>query len=370
MEEQDYLAEPMAYDAERLKLARRRKIAEALIRTEAPGMVGTSGITAMSGPLGGVGAALSRGAGQYDLNRLDEQDKLLGQQEVGQNRRLLQAQGLDPDLAQAAPGIRSLIEKQLALKSAQEERGAQLAADREWKTQEAEANRIERGEQQAADRVAREDLRKLPTQHISITNTGGGQGKAPAGYRWTEDGNLAPITGGPADPAVKGDKPLTDAQAKDVVYGTRAAQAQNVLDSVGINYTPMKLDIARGAEKVPGGRALANTALLGEGEQMVDQAQRNFINAVLRRESGAVISPDEFSNARKQYFPEPGDGELVLKQKKANRELVISGLATGAGKVGAKDVEKEQANKQEPYVPKPKVKRKVWGGSVHGRFSF
>ena len=52
------------------------------------------------------------------------------------------------------------------------------------------------------------------------------------------------------------------------------------------------------------------------------QAARNFINAVLRRESGAVISPTEFAEARKQYLPQPGDNAAILAQKEANRNSV------------------------------------------------
>jgi hypothetical protein len=52
-----------------------------------------------------------------------------------------------------------------------------------------------------------------------------------------------------------------------------------------------------------------------EPQQKVEQAQRNFINAVLRRESGAVIGSEEFDNARKQYFPQPGDEQGTIAQK-------------------------------------------------------
>jgi hypothetical protein len=55
--------------------------------------------------------------------------------------------------------------------------------------------------------------------------------------------------------------------------------------------------------------------------QKFDQAQRDFVNAVLRRESGAVISESEFTNARRQYLPQPGDKPEVLKQKRRNREI-------------------------------------------------
>lgn len=39
--------------------------------------------------------------------------------------------------------------------------------------------------------------------------------------------------------------------------------------------------------------------------QKFEQAKRNFVNAVLRNESGAVIADSEFKNADKQYFPQP-----------------------------------------------------------------
>jgi hypothetical protein len=52
-----------------------------------------------------------------------------------------------------------------------------------------------------------------------------------------------------------------------------------------------------------GGRQL----LRSRGAQKYDQAKADFINAQLRRESGAAIAQSEFSNADKQYFPVPGD---------------------------------------------------------------
>ncbi len=61
-----------------------------------------------------------------------------------------------------------------------------------------------------------------------------------------------------------------------------------------------------------------------EDRQEFEQAKRNFINSVLRRESGAVISPQEFENAEFQYFPQRGDGSGVLSQKAANRNTVIN----------------------------------------------
>jgi hypothetical protein len=66
--------------------------------------------------------------------------------------------------------------------------------------------------------------------------------------------------------------------------------------------------------------------------QAQQQAERNFINAVLRRESGATIQPTEFASAEKQYFPRSGDSEKVLEQKKRNREIALQGLRVAAGR--------------------------------------
>lgn len=86
-----------------------------------------------------------------------------------------------------------------------------------------------------------------------------------------------------------------------------------------------------------------------EGQQ-AQQAQQNFVNAVLRQESGAAINSSEFDNARKQYFPQPGDSQEVITQKRRNRELVISGFARQAGPGGA-DIRQVFDN------PPPKAKK-------------
>ena len=73
------------------------------------------------------------------------------------------------------------------------------------------------------------------------------------------------------------------------------------------------------------------------------QAERNFVNAVLRRESGAAISQAEFANAEQQYFPRAGDSAEQAAIKKANRMQVAAGLKAE----GAKALERI------PYVQPP-----------------
>lgn len=61
------------------------------------------------------------------------------------------------------------------------------------------------------------------------------------------------------------------------------------------------------------------------------QAQKSFINATLRRESGAAIAQSEFDNAEEQYFPQVGDNQAVLDQKRRNREVVQAMMKAEAG---------------------------------------
>ena len=71
--------------------------------------------------------------------------------------------------------------------------------------------------------------------------------------------------------------------------------------------------------------------MLSADQQKYEQAQRDFLNAVLRKESGAVISDEEFDNGKKQYFPQPGDSDIVIEQKRQNRARAIQGIASGTG---------------------------------------
>lgn len=63
----------------------------------------------------------------------------------------------------------------------------------------------------------------------------------------------------------------------------------------------------------------------------MDQAERNFVNSVLRDESGATITEDEMESARQQYFPRAGDPPEAVAQKAESRAIAIAGLKQKAG---------------------------------------
>jgi hypothetical protein len=156
-------------------------------------------------------------------------------------------------------------------------------------------------------------------------------------------GDVSPVEmpGGGASSGGSGGNPYStgkfnDSQGKAASYADRIAQAEDIFEG--------KYDEKEG--KRTGGLASEGTSFWNQNAKSVplvgnfmvtpkfqqfDQAQRNFINATLRRESGAVISNDEFDNARRQYLPQPGDDADTLAQKAENRRVVFEGMAREAG---------------------------------------
>lgn len=113
-------------------------------------------------------------------------------------------------------------------------------------------------------------------------------------------------------------KPQTAAQASANGYADRTVEANKIISQLGGKFT------SKGSLITSSG--FFPNFFKSEDRQKYEQAQRNFVNAVLRRESGAAISPTEFESAAQQYFPQPGDKQGVLEQKEQNRTTVISNL--------------------------------------------
>lgn len=75
------------------------------------------------------------------------------------------------------------------------------------------------------------------------------------------------------------------------------------------------------AAAVPG---VGNTGILTSDEyNSYKQAARQWISGVLRADSGAAVPDSEFTTYFATYFPQPGEGEAIVAQKKAAREQVM-----------------------------------------------
>lgn len=132
-------------------------------------------------------------------------------------------------------------------------------------------------------------------------------------------GELRKLDGITGKPTVPGQNQFTAAG-----YGRRIEQAIADIENNSVNFDPTSF--TAGAS-----RALSPEWMKSEGAKLQDQAERNFVNAVLRRESGAAISPTEFDSAIKQYFDRPLDPPAVREQKARSRKQALESLRAEAG---------------------------------------
>ena len=125
--------------------------------------------------------------------------------------------------------------------------------------------------------------------------------------------------------ATRSSKPLTEAELKTYGYYGRAKQAGAILD---------QLDPEIAKKGTIGQLTLRNAPNLMQSDdnQAYKQAERQFIEAYLRRDSGAAISQGEYESARQTLFAQPGDAPKILKQKANGRAEILKSLAVGSGR--------------------------------------
>jgi hypothetical protein len=147
----------------------------------------------------------------------------------------------------------------------------------------------------------------------------------------------------PGMPVAGKEKPMTETQSNATAYGMRMKEANAILEDLS------KKGVLKGAviEATPligGTLGQILPSFLGgtsAAQQQVNQAKSNFITAVLRKESGAVISDSEFDREDKKYFPQINDSPAVIKQKENARKLAIKAIEVQAGP-GAKNIQQLQ----------------------------
>lgn len=148
------------------------------------------------------------------------------------------------------------------------------------------------------------------------------QGSQPQGFSATfdpETGQFSVSQGG-----VGGD--MTESESNASMFGARMLTANQALDTLESEGTKLGQMIAG---KIP---VVGNYMLTPEGRQY-QNAQKNFVAALLRKESGAVIGQDEIDDAIPIYFPVAGDDPQTIEMKRRNRQIVVNAMMQ-AGKTG------------------------------------
>ena len=137
------------------------------------------------------------------------------------------------------------------------------------------------------------------------------------------DGTVRFAEGGAGD-SIFGDKPPTEGQLASAGYLQRMRGAEDtfaVLEAEGITRIPFFAGQTVGT-------AAENLTLSGSQRRLL-QAQRDWVRSKLRKESGAVIGDEEMISEMMTYFPQPGDSDSVVDQKRqarqrADRQMEIS----------------------------------------------
>jgi hypothetical protein len=155
----------------------------------------------------------------------------------------------------------------------------------------------------------------------------------------------APIIGRPVvgmdGESLGGGPKLTEGQARAMTFAARMVDSNKVLEQLEGEASPSS--IMRGAYKpnfpawLPGGQLAAagleatNRFTTPQAAQQLYQAQTNWVTANLRKESGAVIGPEEMQTEIRKWFGQPGEPQAVLDQKRAARRVAQESMVAEAG---------------------------------------
>lgn len=184
-------------------------------------------------------------------------------------------------------------------------------------------------------------------------------------------GELTPL--GNPQPASQPNNPFSaggkfnEGQGKAAGFTDRMLQSEGILTGVGDNKGVQgqgsgfagavggALDAAGNIPVIGGATGAAANWMKGADRQKYEQAKRDFVNAQLRRESGAAISAGEFTSAERQYFPVVGDSDEVIAQKAGNRRAAVEAMGREGGPSYKPKYSFDESGKVMPYGQKPKA---------------
>jgi hypothetical protein len=145
---------------------------------------------------------------------------------------------------------------------------------------------------------------KVPTNGMSL--------------RTNPDGTVEFVQGTAAN------KPFTEGQSKDNVFSTRARGALPTLDKFADNLTSLG---NRVLDSDPTG--ILRGKLQDSDYQVAKAAGDEFLQAILRKDTGAAITVPEQQLYGVTYLPQPGDGPEVRAYKKEARQRAIAAIESG-----------------------------------------
>ena len=122
-----------------------------------------------------------------------------------------------------------------------------------------------------------------------------------------------------------GSPKLNETESKSLIYFDRANAAEAILNQ----HQDQLTDLAqKGASGVP----LVGNYLVSDEFQQAQQAGREFLASILRKDTGAAITQQEFDLYGPMFLPMPGDSAAALAQKQESRRVAIDAIQKTLGK--------------------------------------
>ena len=226
----------------------------------------------------------------------------------------------------------------------------------EKKTREAQLGLIQ-AQTNAANRKADPyDIKEVNGTLVRVPKSGGDaevvyrsgpdQTRAPQGYRFAHDGQtLVPIPGGP------GDK-LTEGESKDALFAERLLRSNASVDklmNIDENGKIRGYDPTKNINAYIPDSGLVANLVNSDNWKNYQQAAREGLASILRKDTGAAVTPEEFKLYFPTYYPQPGDDPATVLQKKLARERFGSGLRGASSRA----FDRMYPN-YEPSAPTPK----------------
>jgi hypothetical protein len=135
--------------------------------------------------------------------------------------------------------------------------------------------------------------------------------------------SVDPTTGAVSFNQGAGVKPLTEVQSKDVGFATRATNALPIVNQYEKSLLSLSGSLAEGIPMNLGNYAQS------EEYQLARDAGRDFLATILRKDSGAAITPNEESIYGKMFLPQPGDKPATITAKRQRRALAVEAIKAG-----------------------------------------
>jgi hypothetical protein len=123
---------------------------------------------------------------------------------------------------------------------------------------------------------------------------------------------------------VGNDMKLTEAQSKDIGFYSRGRYADQELAGLDEKLTSF-------GENVGSRAPLIGNFLKSPEYRQSERAGRDFLAVILRKDTGAAVTPEEFKMYGEIFIPQPGDDVQTLESKRSARARALQALRSGLG---------------------------------------